>query len=560
VIFCVLALQNVAKISFIICSSQAVRDHRTAAALAMDLEDDEMLLGEGAAWVAQASEFWKAAAQDTTAESDKRVAKRFRAGAYEWLLAADSMLKAAAGLHLTDFMVTAEAFEATARPENWPCITFCTDQGSDGWSALWFLQSHLSINCLVLNDPLHRSWNDCQLALKGSGLWSFILVTSKVFSLDVGPWQDAKWFQEAKEAVQTYVRGVGSASDPLFQELYSRILLDMGMMDSLGVEDMEQYIFDTIPDALAIKSQRVAMSRWFGWVDSAKKMIPLWHRRLLIYLYISISQGWVKPGSAAEFINHAVKAQTSNDTGVNETRTARDLPEFQQMRSKCKNGLHLATSIMVDPDVYYMVRSIVGLLQPCWAEHGNTSSTLHDVCSSAEWFCKQARGEAFTPIRQVAELLNSPSFWEGAGLWVQGSPLTADVASIDGPGVVFSNAMVGQLGKLAFSLMLQRWRSCVMYTQGLPLKFAALLSPSGSGEVLDYMKRLDAAWNNGVHEAGGWFWRLLRHKSPMRLAFVKQVPPQWHATWQRDVFPIQGCLFWQGVHLWGCCGPGDVLN
>ena len=503
----------------------------------MDLEEDEMLLVEGADWLAQASAFWRAAVQDTPADSDKKVAKRFRAAAYEWLLAADSMLKAVADLHLAAFIIT-EAIEATVKPEAWPCITFCTDQGSDGWSALWFLQSHLNTNCLVLNDPLHRSWNDCQLALKGSRYWSFILVTSKVFSLDVGPRQDAKWFQEAKEAVQTYVRGVGSASDPLFQELYPKILMDMGMMDSLGVEDMDQYIFDTIPDAVAIKNQRVALSRWFGWVDSAKKMIPLWHRRLLIYLYISISQGWVSPGSAAEFINHAVKAQTSNDTGVNETRTARDLPEFQHMRSKCKNGLHLATSIMVDPDVYYMVKSILELLQPCWAEHGSTSSTLHDVDSSADWYCKQATGEAFTPIRQVAELLNSPSFCEGAGLWVQGCPLTADVASIDGHAVDFGNAMASQLGKLALSLMLQRWRSCVMYTQGLPLRLAALLSPSGAGDVLDFMQRLDTAWNNGVKDAGGWFWKLLRHKSPMRLAFVKQVSPavKCNLAWLRSLF------------------------
>ena len=326
-----------------------------------------------------------------------------------------------------------------------------------------------------------------------------------MFSLDVGPWQDAKWFQEAKEAVQTYVRGAGSASDPLFQELYPKILMDMGMMDSLGVEDMGQYIFDTILDAVAIKSQRVALSRWFGWVDSAKKVIPLWHRRLLIYFYISISQGWVTPGSAAEFINHAVKAQTSNDTGVKETRIARDLPEFQQIRSKCKNGLHLATSIMVDPGVYYMVESILELLQRCWAERGSNFSTLRDVDSSADWCCKQATGEALTPIIQVAELLSSPSFWEGAGLWVHGCPLTADVASIDGHAIGFGNAMASQVGKLVFSLLLQRWRTGVMYTQGLPLRLAALLSPSGAGDVLDFMKRLDTAWDNGVKGAGGWF-------------------------------------------------------
>ena len=112
-----------------------------------------MLLEEGAGWLAQASAFWRAAVQDTPADFNKKVAKSFRAAAYEWLLAADSMLKAAADLHMGAFTIT-EGIEATVKPEAWPCITFCTDQGSDGWSALCFLQSNLNAKCLVLDNPL----------------------------------------------------------------------------------------------------------------------------------------------------------------------------------------------------------------------------------------------------------------------------------------------------------------------------------------------------------------------------------------------------------------------
>ena len=54
-----------------------------------------MLPEELAGWLAR-----RVAAQDTPADSDKKVAKRFRAAASEWLLAADSIPKAATDLHL----------------------------------------------------------------------------------------------------------------------------------------------------------------------------------------------------------------------------------------------------------------------------------------------------------------------------------------------------------------------------------------------------------------------------------------------------------------------------
>ena len=74
------------------------------------------------------------------------------------------------------------------------------DQGSDGWAAVNFLVWHKRCNALVVPDPSHRVWSDCENAIKDSGLWPSCLAGVVLLNLDIGPWAQSKRFAEAKQA------------------------------------------------------------------------------------------------------------------------------------------------------------------------------------------------------------------------------------------------------------------------------------------------------------------------------------------------------------------------
>ena len=63
-------------------------------------------------------------------------------------------------------------------PLQWPWVTLTIDQGSDGWSAAFFMMS-IGVNILLLNDASHRVWNDFQLACQDTSLL--------VGTLQIGP-------------------------------------------------------------------------------------------------------------------------------------------------------------------------------------------------------------------------------------------------------------------------------------------------------------------------------------------------------------------------------------
>ena len=50
-----------------------------------------------------------------------------------------------------------------------------------------FLMHMMALNVILLCDWKHRCWNDVQLALKDSGLWFFITLTTIILNIDRGP-------------------------------------------------------------------------------------------------------------------------------------------------------------------------------------------------------------------------------------------------------------------------------------------------------------------------------------------------------------------------------------
>ena len=217
-----------------------MRDFRASVALALECGAEKELEHEIEEWMGKASEFWRGKAAQTGEEkAAKRKArpKLFRVGARDWLASADCMLKATADRSILDYVVTAGMQQAVP-PSRWPALTICIDQGSDGMAAVSYLMNRLSCNILVLPDPSHRVWNDCQLALKAAKLWGLTMVMSKVFSLDHGPWADAKWYEQSKEAADVYLAATG-CSCPLFQELLGRILSDTGDASRIAEQGIE---------------------------------------------------------------------------------------------------------------------------------------------------------------------------------------------------------------------------------------------------------------------------------------------------------------------------------
>lgn len=140
---------------------------------------------------------------------------------------------------------------------------------------------------IFLRDPSHREWNDCRSALKQSGFWATILETTLTFNLPYGPWDSASWFKAAQEAARLYVAITRQRPDPLLELLQPRIAADRGHFEILPSALSGQLNEDTF----RCKGPKVSLTRWFGWMDSARYNLARWHSTLAVLLFIGVSLG-----------------------------------------------------------------------------------------------------------------------------------------------------------------------------------------------------------------------------------------------------------------------------
>lgn len=125
-----------------------------------------------------------------------------------------------------------------------------------------------------------------------AGLWPIVLLSTCMVNADHAPWDEAKWFQSGREAVVSYLSVAHFDDDPVFSELYPMILDNLGL--SIGDGDAQLSAWGAIADAWRTKTEKVALTRWFGYIRTMRQFLTKWHSRLCTVLYMCASQGLLK--------------------------------------------------------------------------------------------------------------------------------------------------------------------------------------------------------------------------------------------------------------------------
>jgi len=233
---------------------QVGKDFINQARVALDLGCSDQVEAEAEIWRKVAEAHWHSEVAHTGEATVKKI-KRVKS--FTWLVASEAMLKHVAGLRdgwLTFRVREQLTSDLPPNPKSWPSLSLAIDQGTDGWCAANYLCNELGCNVTVLKDGAHRCWNDVCLALKASSLWFLVMAFNVVCSCDHGPWQDARWYTEAKEAADTYVSLTSPSACPLYREMYPKILVDKGISSSAVDDEMFEQIWRAIPEATGEES------------------------------------------------------------------------------------------------------------------------------------------------------------------------------------------------------------------------------------------------------------------------------------------------------------------
>jgi len=191
-------------------------------------------------------------------------------------------------------------------PGGRPAFFAWSDQGAIGWYSWFACFLHLGIRGCNWFDPFHRNWRDAQAALKAAGLWILVLESTVVMNMFSGPWQGDAYFSSLSDAADEW-RHSSSAEDPLFKLLYEGIAMDGDEMSSLppdfGDEEHSNMMFESVAAAECFhtKPAKVKLALWFSWLDGACNLVRIWHRLLLVLIYMCVRHGIYEDLSDVQF-------------------------------------------------------------------------------------------------------------------------------------------------------------------------------------------------------------------------------------------------------------------
>ena len=437
-----------------------------------------------------------------------------RAHAKQWIVAVDHMLRV---VGLQGFKTFQQAPDANHIATPHPHLSIHIDQGSDGWAACMFLCFEKRLNATVIFDSSHRVWNDCRLALQRSNLWGVVLLTTIVYNLDHGPWKEARWYVQLREAASLFTKTQSHDSSSLFRLLFPAMLRDTGDLEATLFDDEAVQVFASLPEVFRTQTIKVSLTRWFQWVDTSKDFLKNWHRRLLVQLWLCIHSGIKLKG-----VNIKIPIGATSET----TSTAHESDQLRALRHSCKNSLQLATTVLADPMLRRQVQLLVcrDLLEPVRGWHSQQSRTLRSAPESLQWFAKQSAGAGLSELSSIVARLHSSVVAELSHGDLP-SVVVAQITDLNHPVVIEEDLLSEKAAHLTIALLTHRVWSQMWHWKALPGILPALLLDETRQATIAQLQAWHKAWLE-VDRQMGAFWAKIRNRSPFRLALVQQVAVQ----------------------------------
>lgn len=498
---------------------EVLRDAALQMQDAKDDGDEEAFRGFEAEWQREARAFLERQ-RGVKGEPAAKAKARYRTGARAWIVGVDKQLRSTIGSGLRRF-VQPVSLEERGNPVSWPVLSVALDQGSDGWSAVMYLQRRANMNLIVMFDPSHRAWNDSKAALQQAGLWSAALLLQITMNLDHGPWRDGKWHSEVVQAAELYAQFKNPDQDAMLISLLEPILRGTGDIDSLSSPTVAFDIAQSLPEHFSSMHPKVSMTRWFGFVDTARAFLPKWHRRLLLQMLLCIETGVFNGDKQSDALGAVSFGGAASSSGER-ISTARESEEVKKLRLACKNTLELSTLVLGDAHLHRTCMLICAVLEPMREWQSQQSRALRSCPEVLAWYKQAALGHGWASLNAIAKLIEDDGVLADLGVGQLEPQDKLDNLSNISLSVVNEGRTSQATGGLIVALLGARLQTESCYTQGLPLRLAALLDEEAAPRVIADLKRDAEAWAV-VKDIKGGFWKKVAARSPFALVFVQQV-------------------------------------
>lgn len=368
-----------------------------------------------------------------------------------------------------------ENLDLAGDPFRWPLLGVSPDRHSVGVCAINYLQRKLRANIDEVYDMSHGAWDDEKLAIKDSGLMSWLmlmLVTVNVFD---GPWKNNGRWNESCGAMKALWQTRDPRNVPLFVSMLPRILEEIdeaGHSIPHGVDPIDFAWNKIMEDGpLARKGYRCNLNRFYGFIEVGITDTPVFWQRYFVYLYTSLESDYLRGVRITPQLRSR-PAEMSTGSTSNVITAA----EEKALRDSCGNAYGIATLMHSDPVNKKIYRILISTGRHNKKWQGLMNQALRSSTAFAPWAIQQLTGADNSLTRAMSNILQTMQREGELDYMGFVLPRHADPRNFEPGEIEHENTMARLLAHHALRLVAYRLRRELWLVRGWPTTAVLFLS------------------------------------------------------------------------------------
>ena len=310
-------------------------------------------------------------------------------------------------------MFAAATAEGEAVPQK--ILILCTDQEATQLAAANYLKFGRSLFVEHVNDPAHRSHNDCHLALAASGLLTFGLMSIGLYNVRYGPWNKGTWFGKVQGMADEMSQSM-QASDPLLLAFFPEILADEGRSQDENTEEQRRAFLESLPNRpfVRAKGSKASQSRFNSLTTAHSELDRDWSAFCLVLATLCVAEGWVKTAAELWSPDASGVGEMAGTTRAAAKSAARKA--LAKQRGRSVNTLHSVTTFACNADTRSLARTVFHVLQPEGLRCSKMLEELRSRKSTVLYYSSWAHWSYMDTARQHVVRLSDLAGLERLGL------------------------------------------------------------------------------------------------------------------------------------------------
>ncbi|CAK0789936.1 unnamed protein product, partial [Prorocentrum cordatum] len=361
-------------------------------------------------------------------QADWRPPKRHRKSSLQWIGHLDKMLKPFLDHGACHFRQPAE-LEKRDKAINWPRLSICADQGSDGVCAAGFAAKVLNLNVDMPWDQTHGAHNDIMDGFREAGEYHRMAFVALRLNIPVSPWlENMRWKQVLGCAGELFDKYEHPRELPFFADMEHALMHEPAGVKFLQTDEPPVAFWEHLKtsNAFTNRGTKIMIGRYGDIIRKLRSELPHFEQRKFFYM-AACQELDMLHGRA--FTKMLCENDANLDDPNADTAAKKDTSAEKKLRKQGCNQMVTGLMEMLSSDCKAKDACMVHAATPWEQWMGKSNAELRSVGAAVPFVTRQLDSEFLGACMETFNVLDTIGSMPECGFTVATEASIANISS-----------------------------------------------------------------------------------------------------------------------------------